>query len=140
VIQRSPLPTLPAAIAIAVFAAGDLVIDRMLSSEPSTFHHARPAVLVIPALALGVLAWLTRAKLPAVGQVGIVLCIAGAAGNAASLLFDPAGVSDYLRMQIGNYLVVLNVADVIMLSGLILVVVAAASMGIARLTGQASAN
>jgi lipoprotein signal peptidase len=138
VVHRSPLPTLPVAIAVGVFAAADLVVDRLVGDQPSTYHHVRPAALVIPALVLGTIAWLTRAKLPTLGQLGIGLSIAGAAGNAACLLFDPAGVSDYLPVRVGDYLIVLNVADVVMLTGLALVVVSALQMAVDRLTATAS--
>ena len=132
------MPTLPAAIAVAVFAAADLFVDRALGADPATFHHVRPATLIIPALVLGTIAWLTRSKLPTTGQLGIVLCIAGAAGNAACLLADPAGVSDYLPVRVGHYLIVLNVADAVMLTGLAMVIVTTVWMGLERLGSPAS--
>jgi len=138
VVQRPPLPTLPAAIAVAAFTAADLFVDRALGDRPSTYHHVRPATLIIPALLLGIIAWLTRARLPAAGQLGIVMCIAGAAGNAVCLLLDPAGVSDYLPVQVGDYLIVLNVADAVMLTGLVVVALSAVWMGLERLSSPAS--
>ena len=66
------------------------------------------------------------------------MCIAGAAGNAGCLLFDPAGVSDYLPVQVGDYLIVLNVADAVMLTGLVMVALSAAWIGLERLTSPAS--
>lgn len=132
------MPTLPAAIAVAAFAVADLFVDRWLRDRPSTFHHVRPAALIIPALILGVIAWMTRSKLPTSGQLGIVLAIAGAAGNAACLLVDPAGVSDYLPVRVGEYLIVLNVADAVMLTGFAMVLLTAVWMGVERLTTPAS--
>jgi len=132
------MPTLPAAIAVAAFAVADLFVDRWLRDRPSTFHHVRPATLIVPALILGVIAWLTRSKLPAAGQLGIALAIAGAAGNAACLLADPAGVSDYLPVRVGEYLIVLNVADAVMLTGFAMVLLTTVWMGVERLTTPAS--
>jgi lipoprotein signal peptidase len=132
------MPTLPAAIAVAAFAIADLFVDRWMRDRPSTFHHVRPASLIIPALVLGVVAWLTRAKLPTAGQLGIVFAISGAAGNAACLLFDPAGVSDYLPVRVGDYLIVLNIADAVMLTGFAMVFLTAVWMGVERLTSPAS--
>jgi len=132
------MPTLPAALAVAAFAIADLFVDRIVGEQSSTYHHVRPASVILPALVLAVIAWLTRAKLPAAGQIGIVLCMAGAAGNALSLLLDPNGVSDYLPIRVGDYLIVLNVADAVMLTGLLMVMLSAVWLALSRLAAPAS--
>jgi lipoprotein signal peptidase len=122
VTARFPVP----AVAFAgAFAAADMLIDRILADHAGTYHHARPLLLVIPAVTLAALLWATRSQLGRWGRAGALLTLAGALGNAASLVADPAGVSDYLAAQIGRYLLVGNIADLAILAGLVLVLASA---------------
>ena len=133
--MRTRLLTSPLAFAGA-FVAVDVLIDHVMATAPGTYHHARPAALAVPALAMAAILWSTRSQLGAAGRLGALLTLAGAVGNAACLVIDPAGVSDYLGAQVGRYLVVVNVADLAIVAGLVLVLCSAIRIYAARLLGR----
>jgi Signal peptidase (SPase) II len=112
-----------ARLAVAGFVIGDVVADHLIGGRPATYHHSRPYAALLAAIGLSAVAWWSRYKLAPAGRAGMGLTLAGAAGNAASLVTDPAGVSDYLGVQLGHHLLVFNVADVAMASGLALAIV-----------------
>jgi lipoprotein signal peptidase len=106
---------------VLVIVAGSVAIDGAVANDAGTFHHARPPLTVVPALLLVAYVWRVRAKFSTAAQAGIVLCAGGAIANFASLVVDPAGVSDYIHVPVGGYLIVLNVADIALMSGLAIV-------------------
>ena len=76
--------------------------------------------MVVPALFLVAYVWRARRRFGRTGQAGVVLCAGGAAANLACLVVDPSGVSDYIDIPVGGYLIVFNAADIALLSGLAL--------------------
>ena len=101
--------------------AVSVAIDRAVAHDSGTFHHARSPVVVVPTLLLVAYIWHSRARFSKTAQTGIVLCAGGAAANLTSLLLDPSGVSDYIDLRAGSYLIVLNTADIALISGLAVV-------------------
>ena len=109
------------ALAGAAFVAADAMADHVVSGSPGTYHHPRPAIIVVPAAAFALIAWLKRSQFSSGGRVGLTLCLLGAAANAASLMTNQSGVSDYLNIQLSHYLITFNAADVAMGVGLMLI-------------------
>jgi lipoprotein signal peptidase len=109
------------ALTVAAIVAVSVAKDRAVAHNAGTFHHARPLVVVAPGLLLAAYVWRARARFPRMAQAGIVLCASGAAANFACLILDPSGVSDYIDLRAGAYLIVLNIADIALISGLVVV-------------------
>lgn len=120
-VRRSRRKTL-LALAGAAFVAADAMADHGIAGSAGTYHHPRPAIVVLPAAALALFAWLKRSQFPSLGRVGLALCLLGAAANAASLVTNRSGVSDYLNVQISHYVITFNPADVAMAAGLLVIV------------------
>ena len=102
---------------VAVIVTVCIAIDRALARDPGTYHHARSPLVIVPALLLAAYLWHARARFSKTGQVGLSLCAGGAAANLVCLLLDHAGVSDYIDLRVGHYMIVLNTADIALLSG-----------------------
>ena len=112
------------ALTVVAIVAVSVAIDRAVAHDAGTYHHARPPAVVVPALLLAAYVWHSRARFPKMARAGIVLCAGGAAANIACLILDPSGVSDYIDLRIGRYLIALDTADVALISGLAIVTIA----------------
>jgi lipoprotein signal peptidase len=108
---------------VVAIVAISVAIDRAVAHDAGTFHHARSPVVVVPALLLAAYVWHTRARFPKTAQAGIVLCAGGAAANLACLIIDPSGVSDYIDIPVGGYLIALDIADIALIAGLAVVTI-----------------
>lgn len=115
--RRAPLLTLA-----CIFVLADVVFDRLVADRAGTLHHPRPMLVMLPALVLIALLWRVRGQLGQLGRAGIALCATGGAANIACTVTDREGVSDYIRFQVSHYLIVVNAADVLIASGLAMVI------------------
>ncbi|HYW32482.1 MAG TPA: signal peptidase II [Gemmatimonas sp.] len=102
-------------------SAGGVMIGRY------TWHlnvlATAAAIMLITSVANALIAVDRRATL----ALGLVA--GGAAGNLASMLFGPAGVADFLAIQLaGDTTIVVNVADLALWGGALMLVPVAASL------------
>jgi lipoprotein signal peptidase len=120
------------AVVLALLVIADVVVDLTLSGRAGTLHHQRPAVVVIPVLLLGLCLWQTAHQLGRLGQIGALIALTGATGNAVCALADRQGVADYLYLTVGQRMVVFNVADLALAIGFALVLVSVCALWASR--------
>jgi lipoprotein signal peptidase len=121
------------ALGVLAIVAVSVAIDRAVAHDAGTFHHTRPPLMVLPALFLVAYVWHVRGRCSKTAQAGIILCAGGAIANFTSLILDPSGVSDYIDVPAGSYLIVVNIADIALMSGLTIV---AGSLVVRRLAAR----
>ena len=130
-------------------AVGDLATKaaakRLLADEPTWFSHWLQFAVVHNSggafgWSAGVYTWQLNLALTLAGIVFMIpvtrdlakideaapralgLIVGGALGNLASLIFSPEGVVDFIALQSQNFGLVLNVADVAVYTGLVMIV------------------
>jgi hypothetical protein len=113
----------PLLVLAGLFIAVDVVVDRMVADSPGTLHHPRPLLLMLPALLLVAVLWRARDQVGTLGRVGVAMCTTGGVANMVCTLVDGDGVSDYIRFSVSHYLIVINLADILIVAGLVLVLV-----------------
>ena len=106
--------------AIVCFIAVSVLLDRDTAHQRLAFHDARSPLTGLVSLLLVAVVWRRRHRLPAVGRVGILLCLAGVTANLVCLATDPDGVSDYLHISGKGYTLAFNIADAAIWAGLTL--------------------
>jgi lipoprotein signal peptidase len=106
---------------VTLFAAVAVAIDRVVAHDEGVYHHAKPPLIVIVALVLVGYVWHSRTRFTRMGRAGLTLCMAGAIANSACLVLDPSGVSDYIDVRVGDYLITFNIADIALLCGLAII-------------------
>ena len=106
-----------------LFIAVDVVVDRMVADSPGTLHHPRPLLVMLPALLLVAVLWRARDQVGTLGRGGVAMCTTGGVANMVCTLVDGDGVSDYIRFNVSHYLIVINLADILIVAGLVLVLV-----------------
>jgi len=104
-------------IPLALFVVADVALDAAVSDNSTTLHHPRPLPMLLPVLLLSVLLWRTSYQLGAAGRIGAAIVLAGAAANAACSVVDREGVADYIYVVHGDTALVINIADVVIVSG-----------------------
>lgn len=119
-----------------MFIAADVVVDRLLADSPGTLHHHRPLALMLPALVLVAVLWRARNQLGGLGRLGVALCATGGVANMACSVANGQGVSDYIRLEISHYLIVINAADILIVAGLAMVLAATMASYGQRLLGR----
>jgi hypothetical protein len=107
-----------------LFIAADVAVDQALADSPGTLHHPRPLLLMLPALVLVAVLWRARDQVGTLGRIGVGMCATGGIANMVCTAVDGDGVSDYIRFQISHYLIVINLADILIVAGLALVLLA----------------
>jgi lipoprotein signal peptidase len=112
-------------IPIALFVVADVTLDLALSDSSTTLHHPRPLPMLLPVLLLSVLLWRTSGQLGPAGRVGAAIVLSGAAANAACSVVDREGVADYIYFVRGDRALVVNLADLVIVSGFLICFVAA---------------
>jgi lipoprotein signal peptidase len=104
-------------IPMIAFVVADVTLDFALSDSSTTLHHPRPLPMLLPVLLLGVLLWRTSHQLGTAGRIGAAIVLAGAAANAACSVTDRDGVADYIYFVHGTTALVVNIADLVIVSG-----------------------
>ena len=120
------------AVVLALAVIADVALDLVLSGRAGTLHHQRPAVVLVPVLLLGLCLWQTAHQLGRLGQVGALIALTGATGNAVCAIADRRGVADYLYLTIGQRMLVFNVADLALAVGFALVLISVAAVWASR--------
>ena len=113
---------------MVAFVVADVALDFALSDSAGTLHHPRPLPMLLPVLLLGWLLWRTSHQLGTAGRVGAAIVLAGAAANAACAVVDREGVADYLYFVRGDKALVVNIADLVIVSGFLICFAAALSI------------
>ena len=110
----------PLLLLAGVFIAVDVVVDLMLADSPGTLHHPRPLLLMLPALLLVAVLWRARDQVGTLGRVGVGLCTTGGVANMVCTVVDGDGIRDCIRFNLSHYLIVINLADILIVTGLVL--------------------
>jgi hypothetical protein len=113
VVRGAALPWL----VVAGFVAISATFDRLTAGHGMTLHDSRPPLIGMVSLGLALIGWRRRDQLPAIGRVGVLLCVAGATANLICLVADHDGVSDYLDLEVRGLLLAFNIADLALLLG-----------------------